>query len=109
MHGQGSRLLGLDGVVVTDVCGVGRDLPRRRAQPGRAARLEAFLSAVDRAGLPAFNAFAKGVRSWRSELLVYFDEPTINGYADGIISKVKVIKAAPTASPPSTRSGTGSS
>ena len=55
-------------------------------------RLEAFLSAVDRAGLPTFDAFAKGVRSWRSELLAYFDEPTTNGYAEGVINKVKVIK-----------------
>ena len=32
-------------------------------------RLEEFLAAVDHAGLPAFDAFAKGIRSWRSELL----------------------------------------
>jgi len=55
-------------------------------------RLEAFLTAVDRAGLPAFDAFAKGVRLWRHELLAYFDEPTTNGYAEGVINKVKVIK-----------------
>jgi transposase len=39
-------------------------------------RLEAFLGAVDRAGLPAFDAFAKGIHLWRDELLAYFDEPT---------------------------------
>lgn len=55
-------------------------------------RLDAFLGAVDRAGLPAFDAFAKGIRLWRNELLAYFDEPTTNGYAEGIINKVKVIK-----------------
>jgi len=55
-------------------------------------RLEDFLAAVDRAGLPAFDAFAKGIRRWRTELLAYFDEPTTNGYAEGIINKVKVIK-----------------
>ena len=55
-------------------------------------RLDAFLAAVDRAGLPAFDAFAKGVRLWRTELLAYFDEPTTNGYAEGIINKVKTIK-----------------
>jgi transposase len=48
--------------------------------------------AVDTAGLPAFDAFAKGIRSWRLELLAYFDEPTTNGYAEGVINKVKVIK-----------------
>ena len=55
-------------------------------------RLDAFLIAVEHAGLPAFDAFAKGVRSWRQELLAYFDEPTTNGYAEGVINKVKVIK-----------------
>jgi transposase len=55
-------------------------------------RLEQFLLAVDHARLPAFDAFAKGIRSWRSELLAYFDEPTTNGYAEGVINKVKVIK-----------------
>jgi transposase len=55
-------------------------------------RLDAFLLAVDHAGLPAFAAFAKGIRSWREELLCYFDEPTTNGYAEGVINKVKVIK-----------------
>jgi transposase len=55
-------------------------------------RLEQFLAAVDHAHVPAFDAFAKGVRSWRTELLAYFDEPTTNGYAEGVINKVKVIK-----------------
>jgi len=32
------------------------------------------------------------VRLWRAELLAYFDEPTTNGYAEGVINKVKVIK-----------------
>ena len=54
--------------------------------------LEAFLIAVEHAGLPAFDAFAKGVRSWQQELLAYFDEPTTYGYAEGVINKVKVIK-----------------
>jgi transposase len=55
-------------------------------------RLEHFLAAVERAQLPAFTAFADGVRPWRQELLAYFDEPTTNGYAEGVINKVKVIK-----------------
>jgi transposase len=55
-------------------------------------RLEAFLVAVERACLPAFDAFAKGIGIWREELLAYFDEPTTNGYAEGVINKVKVIK-----------------
>jgi transposase len=55
-------------------------------------RLDHFLAAVERAQLPAFTAFADGVRLWRAELLAYFDEPTTNGYAEGVINKVKVIK-----------------
>jgi transposase len=55
-------------------------------------RLDAFRAAVDRAGLPVFDAFAKGIRIWQEELLAYFDEPTTNGYAEGVINKVKVIK-----------------
>jgi transposase len=55
-------------------------------------QLELFLAAVERAQLPAFTAFAEGVRLWRAELLAYFDEPTTNGYAEGVINKVKVIK-----------------
>ena len=56
------------------------------------ARLERFLAAVERAALPSFNSFAKAVRLWRQELLTYFDEPVTNGYAEGVINKVKVIK-----------------
>ncbi len=55
-------------------------------------RLDLFLAAVERSGLRSFEAFAKGVRAWRQELLAYFDEPTTNGYAEGVINKVKVIK-----------------
>ena len=55
-------------------------------------RLSAFEAAVDRAALPSFTAFAHGLRSWREELLAYFDEPTTNGYAEGVINKIKVIK-----------------
>jgi transposase len=55
-------------------------------------RLDLFLAAVDRAQLRPFDAFARGVRGWREELLAFFDEPTTNGYAEGVINKVKVIK-----------------
>jgi transposase len=55
-------------------------------------RLDTFLAAVGRAGLPAFTSFANGIRQWREELLGYFEEPTTNGYAEGVINKVKVIK-----------------
>jgi transposase len=55
-------------------------------------RLDAFEAAVERAALPSFTAFANGLRPWRAELLAYFDEPTTNGYAEGVINKIKVIK-----------------
>jgi hypothetical protein len=76
-------------------------------------RLDHFLAAVERAQLPAFTAFADGVRLWRAELLAYFDEPTTNGYAEGVINKVKgdqaprlrraQLRRLPGASPPSMR------
>jgi transposase len=55
-------------------------------------RLERFLAAVDRAAIPSFNAFAEGVRLWREEPLAYFDQPISNGFAEGVINKIKVIK-----------------
>jgi transposase len=69
-----------------------RHVYRATTRPEAEQRLDAFLTAVDHAGLPAFDAFAKGIRAWRTELLGYFDEPTTNGYAEGVINKVKVIK-----------------
>jgi transposase len=69
-----------------------RDVYRAGDRADAERRLEAFLAVVDRTGLPAFDAFAKGIRLWRVELLAYFDEPTTNGYAEGVINKVKVIK-----------------
>jgi len=35
-------------------------------------RLDHFLAATQRAQLPAFTAFADGIRLWRNELLAYF-------------------------------------
>ena len=55
-------------------------------------RLELFLAAVERAAIPSFSAFAKGVKSWQAELLAYFDDPATNGHAEGVINKIKVIK-----------------
>jgi transposase len=69
-----------------------RDVYRASSRDDAEQRLDTFLVAVDRAGLPAFDAFARSVRSWQEELLAYFEEPTTNGYAEGVINKVKVIK-----------------
>ena len=55
-------------------------------------QLERFLSGCRLAALPSFDAFAEGIRLWRAELLAYFDEPVTNGYAEGVINKIKVIK-----------------
>jgi hypothetical protein len=52
-------------------------------------RLDHVRAAVERSSqLPAFQAFAEGIRQWRSELLAYFDQPATNGYAEGVINKV---------------------
>lgn len=69
-----------------------RDIYNAHDRPDAERRLDTFLTAVARAGLPSFDAFATGVRRWQPELLAYFDEPTTNGYAEGVINKVKVIK-----------------
>jgi transposase len=53
-------------------------------------RLAAFEAAVERAAIPSFTAFAHGLR--REELLAYFEQPTTNGHAEGVINKIKVIK-----------------
>jgi transposase len=69
-----------------------RSIYRAPDRPEAERRLDRFLAAVERAQLPAFAAFRRRVRLWRAELLAYFDEPTTNGYAEGVINKVKLIK-----------------
>jgi transposase len=69
-----------------------RALYRARDRVEAERRLAAFEAAVERAAIPSFRAFAHGLRGWREELLAYFDEPASNGYAEGVINKIKVIK-----------------
>ena len=54
-----------------------RSVYRASSRDEAERRLDHFLAAVERAQIPSFNAFADGVRPWRSELLAYFDEPKI--------------------------------
>src|SRR5205807_10132979 len=49
-------------------------------------------SPSSRPGCPRLTRSPKASVAWREELLGYFDEPTTNGYAEGVINKVKVIK-----------------
>jgi transposase len=86
-----------------------RDIYDATDRPEAERRLDTFLAVVGNAGLPAFDAFAKGISLWRTELLAYFDEPTTNGYAEGVINKVKVIKRRATAYRPSPASERASS
>jgi len=69
-----------------------RAIYRSRDREQAEQRLAAFEAAVERAAIPAFTAFAHGLRSWREELLAYFEQPTTNGYAEGVINKIKVSK-----------------
>jgi transposase len=69
-----------------------RAIYRSRDRGEAELRLARFLAAVERAQIPSFSAFAKGLQPWREELLAYFEEPLTNGYAEGVINKVKVIK-----------------
>jgi transposase len=69
-----------------------RSIYRARDRAEAQQRLAVFLSAVDRAGLRPLHAFATGIAQSHTELLAYFDEPTTNGHAEGVINKVKVMK-----------------
>ena len=69
-----------------------RSIYRARDRAEAETHLAAFISGVARAQLRPFDALAKGIAQWHTELLAYFDEPTTNGYAEGVINKVKVIK-----------------
>jgi transposase len=69
-----------------------RSIYRARNRDEAEWRLTQFLTAVEQAQLRAFDAFAKGITRWQTELLACFEEPTPNGYAEGVINKVKVIK-----------------
>jgi transposase len=69
-----------------------RAIYRAPGRPEAERRLERFLAAAEREAIWPFQAFAASVCSWREELLAYFDEPTTNGYAEGVINKIKVIK-----------------
>ena len=57
-----------------------------------AQRLDRFFAAVTRSSLQSFEAYVNGIESWREEILAYVDQPASNGYAEGVINKVKVIK-----------------
>jgi transposase len=55
-------------------------------------RLDRFFDAVAHSGHQPFEAYVNGIGPWREEILAYFDQPASNGYAEGVINKVKVIK-----------------
>jgi transposase len=55
-------------------------------------RLDAFLTAAEASGLPAFVSFAHGLRKWTTEFMAYFNQRATNGYPEGITNKIKVIK-----------------
>jgi hypothetical protein len=68
------------------------------APPTAAPPNSAWTPSCSRSGAPASppstpsTPSPTGITIWRAELLAYFDEPTTNGYAEGVINKVKVIK-----------------
>ena len=55
-------------------------------------RLDRFLAATAREALPALSSFAEGVRFWREERWATARSRPPNGYAEGVVYKVKVIK-----------------
>jgi transposase len=63
------------------------------ADRARAERqLDRFFAAVGRCALQPFEAYANGIAPWREEILACHDQPASNGYAEGVINKVKLIK-----------------
>jgi len=54
--------------------------------------LARFFEAVKRSGLRPFESYAKGIASWREEILSHYDQSASNGYAKGVINKIKIIK-----------------
>jgi transposase len=89
------RELFADDPVIAEAWALKEALRAVYAAPDRAEgerRLELFFAAVERCGLQPFRAYANGIHGWRPEILAYLDEPTSNGYAEGVINKVKVIK-----------------
>jgi transposase len=69
-----------------------RSVYAANGRPQAEWRLDRFLAAARRSGYQSFNAYANGIEPWREEILAYFDQPASNGYAEGVINKVKVIK-----------------
>jgi transposase len=55
-------------------------------------RLDRFAAAAARSGYQPFSAYLNGITPWREEILAHFEQPVSNGYAKGVINKVKVIK-----------------
>jgi transposase len=81
--------------VIAEAWGLKQALRSVYGAPDRAEaarRLDRFFAPVERSGLQPFEAYANGIAGWREEILAYFDRPASNGYAEGVINKVKVIK-----------------
>ena len=72
-------------------------------------RLETFLAAVDRASLPAFGAFAKGIRLWREQLLASSTNRPPPATPRASSTRSRSSSGAPTASRPSTPSASACS
>jgi transposase len=94
---QGRRLCELfsHDPVIAEAWGLKELLRSVYAAPDRAEakrRLERFFAEAARSGCQPFEAYVNGISPWREEILAYFDQPASNGYAEGVINKVKVIK-----------------
>jgi transposase len=65
--------------ILAEACGpkeTFRSIYRARDRGEAEDRLASFRSAVARSQLRPFDAFAKGIAAWHTELRAYFDEPT---------------------------------
>lgn len=55
-------------------------------------RLNEWIDAITRAGIPEFLNTWRTLQWWREQILNYFDDPVTNAFAEGITNKIKVLK-----------------
>lgn len=69
-----------------------RSLYRSHSKADASGRLEAWLEAARRSGLPSFRRLAGTVERWREEILNYWRFPLSNALVEGKHNRVKVLK-----------------
>lgn len=61
-------------------------------RPEAERRLDEWIEAIARVGIPEFLNTWRTLEFWREEILNYFDDRVTNAFAEGITNKIKVLK-----------------